>query len=122
MTHIHKTLAAIVVPLAVVTSGWTTAIASPQTAVSIVVPKAKRNDAGLALALKDLSEALQRTSKEVSLLYRQPETPLPTGNVIVVGPAKEVSAQPWKPAKAEGLSITAIWTKTSPSTSRTIAI
>ena len=69
--------------------------------LTIVAPEAKRNDAGLALALKDLTEALQRRFGDTSLLYHEPQTPLPVGNVIVVGHASEVPAQPWKPAKAE---------------------
>ncbi len=95
-----KLLAGIVIGLVVLGM-----MGKTEAAVRIVVPKAKQNDAALALAMKDLTDALEMTSGQVSVVYREPDRELPVGDLIFVGDAKEVSAKPWKPAKAEGYRI-----------------
>jgi alpha-glucuronidase len=75
-------------------------------AVSIVVAKAKQNDAGVALAVEDLTAALEAGSYKVSVVYRGPDAPLPPeSDMILVGTAPDVSAESWKPDKPEGFRI-----------------
>jgi len=95
-----KLLAGIVIGLVVLGM-----MGKTEAAVRIVVPKAKQNDAGLSLALEDLTDALEMTSGQVSVVYRSPDRELPVGDLIFVGHTKEVSAYPWKPDKAEGYRI-----------------
>jgi alpha-glucuronidase len=80
-----------------------------EAAVSVVVANAKQHDAGVALAIGDLTAALKAASPEVSVayvvVYRKPDAPLPEGDVILVGSAYQPSGKRWKPDRPEGFRI-----------------
>jgi hypothetical protein len=64
-----------------------------QGAATLVLPAATRNDAGIALAVDDLTAALATAGQPTVVTYRGPGDPLPAGDVILLNVTSAAAAQ-----------------------------
>jgi hypothetical protein len=69
-------------------------------AVQIVVDRARRGDAGVAMALGELDSALN-----APVVYRRPGGPLPNADVVLVGRPVDAPGKTFQAAKAEQFRI-----------------
>jgi len=74
-------------------------------AVTIVVPKAQKNDAGYTLACEHMVSTLESKQYDVLVTWCLPKAPLPSGDVILVGHLQQIPGAAWLPAKPEGFRI-----------------
>lgn len=75
------------------------------TEVQIVGVKGDEHDAGVSLAIEELSAALQANSQKAVVTYLDPAAALPTGDLICVGRPMQVAGKPWQPARPDGFRV-----------------
>ncbi len=76
--------------------------------VKIVVPEANKFDEGCNLACEYLTKAFKSKNINTSIVWIEPETKLPEGDLILVGSREEVAEKPWQASKPEEYRITPI--------------
>ena len=76
--------------------------------ITIVLPDSRKQDAGYSLATERLSEALQSTGRKAEVRFLTPDSPLPAGDLIVVGRMSNLPGEAFKPAKTDGFKISSI--------------
>jgi alpha-glucuronidase len=101
MTIAHHGVLALVLTLDC--CAWSAAAAA--TELKIVGGTAEKNDAGIALAVDELSAALTANSQKPVVAFLDPAAALPAGNLIVMGRPAQLAGQVWQPAKADGFRI-----------------